>query len=299
MRAPGKAASSGLHQREDLRRGAPAGLGGAALLGQGRLALGIAERDGPARAGGAPPAARPSAPARSRGAPGWTRSSIRPGAKRTGWTRGPDARAASASGRRPAPPPRATRGRRRPGRRPHRPAGTAARGPLAPIARSRRRRFGAGPGRAPAGGAPPSGSRFTRSPGVGNSATWARRISTISAAARRSGASFTSPGPSAASARRGRAPAPRAAPPAPRRALRSPSVSDGSSFSAGTLRSRVSVWVSSSRSCSTTAGSAPRSWRAVEEGQRRGGIARHQPLPSGPAPWRGRPDPACRAPHPW
>ena len=80
--------------------------------------------------------------------------------------------------------------RRRAGR--GRPAGAAA--PLATARHRRRRRRRPAPGRAARAGAGAGARcrRRTSSPGVGRSATWQRRISTISAAARRSGACSTS-----------------------------------------------------------------------------------------------------------
>ncbi len=102
--------------------------------------------------------------------------------------------------------------------------------------------------------------RRTSSPGVGSSATWHRRISTISAAARRSGACSTSATPfsSICQARPSSGIDRRSASAAPR--VRSASASSEEWRSPGTVRSRVKVCVSSSRSPSSRPKSAPRSW---------------------------------------
>ena len=79
----GKRVQDRAHQRMVGRGAAPRGVGGAALLGQRRLARGGRQRDRPARAGRLASAARPRRAARSRGASGCGRSSITGGAKRT------------------------------------------------------------------------------------------------------------------------------------------------------------------------------------------------------------------------
>ncbi len=119
--------------------------------------------------------------------------------------------------------------------------------------RRRRRRL------ARADGAAAAVSRRTRSPGGGRSDTWHSRISTISAAARRSGAVSTSPTPfsSICHARASAGTASWSASAAPR--VRSASGNSWLSRSAGTDFSRVTVWTSSSRSCSIIPRSAPRS----------------------------------------
>ena len=146
-------------------------------------------------------AARRSRDARSRGASGCGRNSITGGAKRTRCTECSRC-ACSIASRRSAT--RATTSRKELSRGPAsrrwfvetsgEPLATAR--TAAPAATDCGTAPGhwtrTAPGRRPAS---PDASRRIRSPGVGMSETWQRRISTISAAARRSGAVSTSPTP--------------------------------------------------------------------------------------------------------
>ena len=106
---------------------------------------------------------------------------------------------------------------------------------------------------------PPAEMRRIRSAGVGRSDTWHSRISTISAAARRSGAASTSPTPfsSICQARARAGTLNRSASDAPR--VRSASGSSWLSRNPGIDFSRVTVCSSSNRSCSIVPRSAPRS----------------------------------------
>ncbi len=101
-------------------------------------------------------------------------------------------------------------------------------------------------------------SRRTSSPGGGMSITWHSRISTISAAARRSGAASTSATPfsSICQVRLSTGMESWSARAAPR--VRSASGSAGPARSSGTERSRASMCTSSSRSPSTVPRSAPK-----------------------------------------
>ena len=190
----GKCVHDRAHQRVIGRGRAPGGIGGAALFGEGWLALGGRQGDGPARAGrlgqqrGEPrrqvarrlrlvAAARSPAGRSAPDAPS-----------------GPDARAASPRAARPP-------GRRRRGSSPA--CGVAAGAAAAETGPPRRRQHEhrrrtvqrLRRQRPVAMSPPPEVSRRTSSPGGGRSATWHSRISTISAAARRSGAGSTSPTP--------------------------------------------------------------------------------------------------------
>ena len=174
---------------------------------------------------------------------------------------------AVAAQRPPAPPP-ATAAHRR-----HRPAEAAA------------VRAGAGAGAA-------AGSRRTRSPGVGRSATWHRRISTISAAARRSGAVSTSPTPfsSICQARASDRHA-TAGRPAPRRACAPPRAVPGCRAAPGTDFSRVRVWSQLQQVLQQHAEIGAALVRPVGDRQRLAAAARPSPPPSGrtPAPRSARP----------
>ena len=176
---------------------------------------------------------------------------------------GRDGRAGS--GRAARPPGR----RRRETRRDAAPAAGLApaqcRGRPPPLATARAPPPPARAGPPPAAAARRSGcdgcsvSRRTRSPGGGSSATWHSRISTISAAARRSGAVSTSPMPfsSICQARPSVAMDSRSANAAPRVRSASGNSADCRAAPAPTS-SRVSVCTRSSKSCSSTPRSAPR-----------------------------------------
>ena len=218
-----------------IGRGCPArGIGGIALLGQCGLARGGRQRDRPARAGGLGQQ-RASRAARSAAPPAAAAARSPAGRSAPDAPSAPDARAASPRAARP--PGRPRRGSWPGAARRRVPTASARRLPPRALRRHRR---AAGTGRA--GGAVCAGaavSRRTRSPGGGMSATWHSRISTISAAARRSGAVSTSATPfsSICQARASTGTDSRSASAAPR--VRSASGSSGLSRSAGTDFSRV------------------------------------------------------------
>ena len=257
--APGNAARMARTSGWIGGRGAAAGIGGAALLGQGRLALGGGQRDGPARAGRLGQQRRRDRAAGRCGASGCGRSSITGGAKRTRcteWIRC----ACSIASRCSATSAMTSRklGRRRRRRRRHRPASAP---PPAHRAQRRRHRRSAAARAAPARLAPaPSRQpphQVARRRQFGDMAQADQHHLGRGAAVRR--------GLHLADALQQHLPGARQHrhrqldPPAPRRGCARPPAVLARRAAPARDFSRVSVWVSSSRSCSITPRSAPRS----------------------------------------